>query len=125
MNGSNVVIDDRGVCVQWVIQLVGQVITDTRSIETLRTDVSKVARALCRRKNADWLGRGGMVKALPLVIEEEEQFVLDDRAANCTAEHIPAEQSSRVVVESVFPRVRVELVIAEELPQVAVEAVGT
>ena len=75
----------------------GQVVADTRSIETLRTDVGKVARALCRRKNADWLGRGGMVKALPLVVEEEEQLVLDDRAADGAAEHIPAQQSSRVV----------------------------
>ena len=71
-------------------ELVGGVITNTRSVEALRTNVRKVPGALRRGENTKWKGRGGMVKALPLVIDEEEQLVLHDRAADSAAEHIPA-----------------------------------
>src|SRR6266851_10075766 len=72
-----------------------------------------------------------MIEPLSLIIKEEEQLVLHYRAANCAAEHVPAKcrPVKRLALrsdpfESVFPLVRVQLVIAEVFPQVAVEAVG-
>ncbi len=62
-----------------------------------------------------------MIKALSLVVEKEEQFVLYDRTADGTAEHIPAQRGLLGSVETVLPRVRVELVVAEKLPKIAVK----
>src|SRR5260370_27151162 len=73
-----------------------------------------------------------MIEPLYLIIKEEEQLVLHYRAANCAAEHVPAKcrPGKRLALrrdpfESVFPLVRVQLVIAEVLPQITVETVGT
>ena len=72
-----------------------------------------------------------MVKSLSLIIKEEEKLVLDYRTADGAAKHVPAKQRPRNwlacrtinTFEPVFPLVRIQLVVPEILPEVAMEAV--
>ena len=68
-----------------------------------------------------------MIEALGLPIKEEKQFVLDDRATNRAAEHVPAEfvfwDRFAWPQEPVLPLVGVQLIVAKEFPQGAVERI--
>src|SRR6266567_2027235 len=74
-----------------------------------------------------------MIEPLSLIVKEEEQLVLHYRAANCAAKHVPAEQwpVKRFAqpcinpFKSIFPLIRVQFVVAEVLPKISVETVGT
>ena len=89
----------------------------------------EVAVALSVAQDRDERAGGRMVEPLTLVIHKEEQLVFEDRAADGGAEHVPAQsctgQLSAWPVELVFPLVGVQHVVAEELPGIAMEAVGT
>ena len=70
-----------------------------------------------------------MVEALPLIVNKEEEFVLDDRATKSAAKHIPAKTrtgESRIIwIDLVFPTVGVQYVVPEKFPDVAVKTVRT
>jgi len=87
-------------------------------------NITEVASAFRSGEKAQLFGSRGVVETLPLVIKEKEQLVLDDGTANGAAKHVPAQFVALRIVESVFPGVRIQLVIAEILPDVAVETVG-
>src|SRR5262249_30419630 len=65
-----------------------------------------------------------VIEALSLIVDEEEQLVLEDRSAQRAAEHIPAQGVARqwggVRVDLVFPLISIQLVVAEEFPDIAV-----
>ncbi len=85
-------------------------------------DLREVARAHLGRRHRREV-RLPLRDAQPLVVEEEERLVLDDRAAVGAAEHMLAEGrllASGAVVEEV---VRVEPVVAQELERAAVVGV--
>src|ERR1700730_8329328 len=65
-----------------------------------------------------------MVKTLPLIVKKEEQLVFDNGTPDGAAEHVPAQLISSRTVKSVFPGVRVQLVIAEVLPDIPMETVS-
>ena len=51
-----------------------------------------------------------MVKALTLIVKEEEQLVLDYRTADSTSEHVPPQFVLRYLIgalEPMFPLVRI------------------
>ncbi|SRR5258708_1685929 len=130
-HSRDVVVENRSVPVLRVIKLVSWVVTNP-PIKALRTDVSKVPGPLCCRKYIEGLSRGGVIETLSLIVEEEKQLVLEDRPTDCASEHVPAEwcPNKRLAllsnsVKSIFPGIRVQLVIAEILPEITVETVGT
>ena len=102
--------------------MLGRIITDAPG-EPSSADIAKVPLSFRGGKNIKLLSTGGVVESLSLIIKEEEQFVLHNRAADSTAEHVPAQLVSRSSVKSIFPRVRVEFVIPEIFPEVTVETV--
>src|SRR4029077_15511726 len=110
-HSCNVVVENGGVPVQRVIELVSRVVADACTCEALGTNVREVASPLRRCKDAEWKGGGRMVKPLRLIIKEEEQLVLEDGAANGSAEHIPPKFRPGISIKPIFPRVRVEHVI--------------
>src|SRR5262245_56138214 len=72
-----------------------------------------------------------MIESLALVIKKEEQFVLHDRTANGSPEHVPSERrpGERLAIlinplEAVLPLIGVQLVITEVFPEVPMEAVS-
>ncbi len=64
-----------------------------------------------------------MIKSLPLVINKEEEFILEDGTAEGCSEHVPPEFVFRSAGEVIFPFIRVQFVIPEKLPDVAVVAI--
>src|SRR5215471_18481437 len=108
-----------------IVQLVGDiafavpVVTNPRR-ESAVANISKIAGPLGVREDTHFLRACRVIEALGLPIKEEEQLVLDDRATDCAAEHVPAKlilrKRSARAVESVLPLVGVQHVIAEEFP---------
>src|SRR6202789_4744136 len=87
----------------------------------LRADIAKVAATLSRRKHVIETRRAWEIKSLILKISKEEQFVLDDRSAKGAAKHIPAQfglsnHGNRHIIR---PALRIEDVVAEKLPNIA------
>ena len=66
-----------------------------------------------------------MVKALRLIIKKEEQLILLDGATDCASKHIPTELVFWQTSEIVLPTIGIQNVVAEELPDIAVELVGS
>src|SRR6267378_5342454 len=91
--------------------------------ESAATDITKVSSPLRCREYIDELSRGGVIETLSLIIEEEKQLVLEDRTTDCASEHVPAQGGSLSILKFIFPGIRVQLVIAEILPEVSMEAV--
>src|SRR5437588_909595 len=87
-------------------------------------NVSKVSGALRCGEDVYLSGRGRDVEPLPLIIKEKEQLVLHYRTADGAAEHVPAQLVLGRLLESVLPRVGIQYVVAEVLPQIPVEAIG-
>src|SRR6266852_3199686 len=129
---GNDVVGEWRVAVPGVIELVGPIsnaldrnrVVAEAAREPGRANVPKVACPLRSRKETQLLGGGWMVETLPLIVKKEEQLVFDDRTADGAAEHVPAQLVSLRSVKSIFPGVRVQLVIAEVLPDVPVETVS-
>src|SRR5205807_1962833 len=90
-------------------------------------DIAEVTVSFLGCEDSEELGGCGMIETLSLVIEEEEQLVFHNWAADRATKHVPAQRCSLHLWdgEVVFPTVRVQLVVAEEFPQVAMELVGT
>src|SRR5205823_14527436 len=68
-----------------------------------------------------------MIKSLALVIGKKEQLVLYDRSTDSTTEHVPAELWLRHDVgriKTVFPLIGIQLVVAEKLENVTVQAIS-
>src|SRR5581483_6719963 len=90
-------------------------------------NIPEVSSSFGIREYTDLLRAGRMIEALRLPIEEEEQLVLHNRAADRSAEHVPPKlilgKCSGWPIKSVLPLVRVQLVVAEEFPEIAVERV--
>src|SRR5216683_8023936 len=68
--------------------------------------------------------RQALVLAEPLISEEKENFVLEDRAAKIGAEIIALERGLRTPSNGVEKIPRVQIVVAEKLEQFAVVFVG-
>ncbi len=66
---------------------------------------------------------GGRIETGALVIDEEEELVFLDRAAEGAAELVPAQQWPAKTAEIVRPFVCVQLVVSKEFKQVAMELV--
>src|SRR5256714_5598650 len=65
-----------------------------------------------------------MIKPLPLVIHKEEQLILDHRSAKSASEHVPTKFIALRPREIVGPAVRVQYVVAEKFPCIAMIAIG-
>src|SRR5882724_7151370 len=128
---GNDVIEKRRVAVPRIIELVGFVshivdynrVVAEASSEPASANIPKVALTFRRGEDVKELRRGGVVKSLPLIVKEEEQLVLNNGTTDGSTEHVPAQLVSLHFVESVFPRVGVQLVIAKKLPEVPMETV--
>src|SRR5215469_9972891 len=70
-----------------------------------------------------------MVETLTLVVGEKEKLVFDDWPADATTEHVPAQLWFREFIarsaEFIFPLVGVQHIVAEVLPNIAMEPVGS
>ena len=88
----------------------------------------KIALHFSRCVNRDETGGRWMVQTLPLIVNEEEQFIFDDRSPERASEHVPAHRRGgnwrRVGVDLIFPLVGIQNVIPEKLPDVAMKSVG-
>ena len=107
-----------------IIELVGlvnyivyrdRVVTDTGREGTI-ANIPKIALPLLCSEDVEELRGRGVVESLALIVKEEEQLVLDNRTADRATEHIPAQLVCRRRIESIFPGIRVQLVIAKILP---------
>ena len=86
-------------------------------------NVAKIPSPFSGSEHIKCLGGRRVVETLSLIIKEEEQLILDYRAPDCAAEHIPAKRRLRQGLtvcidpfEPVLPLIRVQLVVAEVLP---------
>src|SRR6266849_4237749 len=89
---------------------------------------AKVAGLFCGCVHRYETACGRMVESLPLIVNEEEEFVLEDRSTEGSSKHVPAQRCAsdrrRAGIDLVFPLVGVQLVIAEEFPDIAVKRIG-
>src|SRR5262249_24096839 len=68
----------------------------------------------------EWAAGSGVVKTLPLIIDEKEQFVLHDRTAERASKHVPAECGLGKSLKIIGPVTGVKEIVSEELEDVAV-----
>ncbi len=99
---------------KWVVQL------DALRCQQLR----EVALPFGCGEKREGAARRRVIETLSLIVDEKEQFVLHDGATKRRAKHIPAECGLRETQKIVGPVVGVKQIIAEELEDVAVIAVG-
>src|SRR5512146_474541 len=115
-----------------IVKLVGNLIVliavpaDSGGVKAAAAERSKIPPALRRGKDVEERSGGWVVETLSLVVKEEEELVLDYGAADSAAEHVPAQRRTvdSGVGEIIFPAVGVQHIVAEILPQVAMESVG-
>ena len=95
-----------------------------------RKKSAKVSLSLISGEDGHVARAGWVIKTSTLIISKEEQLVLDDRAAYGTTEQIPAQGGSRndasrcSLAQAVLPLISVELVVAEELKEIATQTIG-
>src|ERR1700722_17787499 len=69
-----------------------------------------------------------MVETLPLIVDEKEEFVFPNWAAEGGTKHVPTQSLPGQFIarakEFVFPLVGIEDIIAEELPDITVVLIG-
>src|SRR5579863_1791301 len=86
---------------------------------------AEIARLLGRSEHSDEAAGGWVIETLSLIIDEKEQLILNDLTTQRATVHVPTNGSARncrrTRVDLVFPLVRVQLVVPEELPHIAME----
>src|SRR6266849_3607297 len=129
-HSCDIVVENGSVPVFRIVELLARRITQSASETTgvgivTHANIREVSGPLSCREDVEKLGCGRVIETLPLVIKEEEELVLEYRATYGASKHVPAQGGSLSAPKSIFPGIRVQLVIAEVLPQITVETVGT
>src|SRR5207248_1007993 len=89
------------------IKLEGVIQLDTSICQKLR----EVTLPFGCGEQRDWTTGSRVVETLSLIVDEKEQFVLDDRTAKRYAKHVPAKRWLREILKIVGPVVSVENIV--------------